>query len=280
MGTLSNLTNLILSNNQLASLPESIGNLSNLTQIHLAHNRLTSLPESIGNLSDLTRINLFNNRLTSLPKSIGKLSNLTLLYSANNRLTSLPESISNLSNLTWLVLDENPLESPPLEVINKGLDAIKEYFRQLTQEGVDYVYEAKLVIVGEAGAGKTSLANKIQNPQYQLQDNQPSTKGIDVIKWSFPLDNNEEFKVNIWDFGGQEIYHATHQFFLTKRSLYTLVADSRKENTDFYYWLNVVELLSDNSPLLIIKNEKQDRQREINERTLRGQFTNLKETLA
>jgi len=29
--------------------------------------------------------------------------------------------------------------------------------------------------------------------------------------------------VNIWDFGGQEIYHATHQFFLTHRSLYLLL---------------------------------------------------------
>src|SRR6185295_270908 len=77
----------------------------------------------------------------------------------------------------------------------------------------------------------------------------------------------------------QEIYHANHQFFLTKRSLYVLVADTRKEDTDFYYWLNIVELLSDNSPLLIIKNEKQDRQREINERQLRGQFTNLAKTL-
>ncbi len=86
--------------------------------------------------------------------------------------------------------------------------------------------------------------------------------------------------MNIWDFGGQEIYHATHQFFLTKRSLYTLVIDTRKEDTDFYYWLNIVELLSDNSPLLIIKNEKQDREREINERGLRGQFTNLEKTLA
>jgi hypothetical protein len=42
----------------------------------------------------------------------------------------------------------------------------------------------------------------------------------------------------------------------------------------------VVELLSNNSPLLIIKNEKQDRKREINERQLRGQFTNLEKTLA
>ena len=94
------------------------------------------------------------------------------------------------------------------------------------------------------------------------------------------MENGKDFRVNIWDFGGQEIYHATHQFFLTKRSLYALVADTRKEDTDFYYWLNVVELLSNNSPLLIIKNEKQDRKREINERALRGEFTNLKETLA
>ncbi|WP_287255931.1 COR domain-containing protein, partial [Moorena sp. SIO4E2] len=134
--------------------------------------------------------------------------------------------------------------------------------------------------MGEAGAGKTSLAKKIQDPQYQLQYNQQSTEGIDVIKWSFPLDNVREFNVNIWDFGGQEIYHATHQFFLSKRSLYILVTDSRKEDTDFDYWLNIVEQFSDNSPLLIIKNEKQDRRRDINERTLRGKFTNLQATLA
>ncbi|WP_331456417.1 hypothetical protein [Crocosphaera watsonii] len=84
----------------------------------------------------------------------------------------------------------------------------------------------------------------------------------------------------MWDFGGQEIYHETHQFFLTERSLYTLVADTRKEDTDFYYWLNVVELLSNSSPILLIKNEKQERKRDINDRQLRGEFTNFKETLA
>ena len=40
-----------------------------------------------------------------------------------------------------------------------------------------------------------------------------------------------------------------------------------------------MELLTDNSPVLIIKNEKQDRLCEVNERQLRGEFTNLKETL-
>ena len=42
----------------------------------------------------------------------------------------------------------------------------------------------------------------------------------------------------------------------------------------------MVELLSDNSPLLIVNNEKLERKRDINEKALRGQFTNLKETLS
>lgn len=58
------------------------------------------------------------------------------------------------------------------------------------------------------------------------------------------------------------------------------MADNRQENTDFYWWLKVVELLSDNSPVFIIKNEKQDRECQINLRSLRGEFTNLKEVLA
>lgn len=36
------------------------------------------------------------------------------------------------------------------------------------------------------------------------------------------------------DFGGQEIYHSTHQYFLTKRSLYLLVADTRVEVIENY----------------------------------------------
>uniref|UniRef100_UPI0039A4A89B COR domain-containing protein n=1 Tax=Nostoc piscinale TaxID=224012 RepID=UPI0039A4A89B len=160
-----------------------------------------------------------------------------------------------------------------------GIEAIRDYFRQVEAVGKDYLYEAKLLIVGEDGAGKTTLANKIKDQNYQLQKDD-STKGIEVIQWGFPMENGQEFRVNIWDFGGQEIYHATHQFFLTKRSLYALVADNRKEDTDFYYWLNVVELLSDSSPVLIIKNEKGDRTRDINEPQLKGQFNNLKETLA
>ncbi len=277
---LSKLTWLYLSNNHLSTLPNSFSNLSKLIRLYLSNNRLSTLPNSFSNLFDLTRVNLSNNQLSTLPNSFSNLSNLTWLNLSNNQLSTLPDFITTLSNLTRLFLCDNPLETPPIEITEKGIEAIREYFRQLKDEGTDYIYEAKLLIVGEGSAGKTTLAKKIEDPDYQLDKNEKSTEGIDITKWGFPLDNEREFKVNIWDFGGQEIYHTTHQFFLTKRSLYALVADTRKEDTDFYYWLNVVELLSNNSPLLIIKNEKEDRYIDIDENSLRGRFENLKESLA
>ncbi len=281
LGNLTSLTELYLWENQLTSLPEFLGNLTSLHRLLLSGNQLRSLPESLGNLTSLNSLYLEENQLTNLPESLGNLTSLNKLYLYKNQLRSLPKSLGNLTSLNELYLRGNPLQEPPLEVASKGIEEIKKYFQQLRKEGEDYIYEAKLLIVGEGGAGKTTLANKILDPEYQLQESEPTTEGIDVIKWSFPLpDQEREFKVNIWDFGGQEIYHATHQFFLTKRSLYTLVADNRKEDDNLYYWLNIVELLSDNSPLLIIKNEKQDRKREINETALRGQFTNLEKTLA
>jgi len=275
---LQKLTSLYLGGNKLTTLPREITKLRNLTWLDLGKNQLTTLPREITNLRNLTRLDLGNNRLTTLPREITNLRNLVGLDLVHNQLTTLPPEIVNLRNLSGLELEGNPLTSPPLEIVYQGIQSIHAYFRQREMAGTDYLYEAKLLIVGEAGAGKTTLAQKIKNPRYELQE-EDSTKGIEVTQWHFPF-NNRTFQVNIWDFGGQEIYHSTHQFFLTKRSVYALVADIRKEDTDFYYWLNIVELLSGNSPVLVIKNEKQDRQREINERQLRGQFTNLKATLA
>ncbi|MBC1239955.1 COR domain-containing protein [Nostoc sp. 2RC] len=277
--SLQQLTSLDLSCTGLTTMPEAIANLQQLTSLNLSYNQLKTLPEVITSLQQLTSLNLRCTGLTTLPEALVHLQQLTSLDLRDNKLTTLPEALASLQQLTTLDLTGNPIEKPPLEVVAKGIEAIRNYFRQLKAEGTDYLCEAKLLIVGEGGAGKTTLAKKIEDENYQLRQ-EDTTKGIEVIKWHFPMENGREFRVNIWDFGGQEIYHATHQFFLTKRSLYALVADTRNEDTDFYYWLNVVELLSDNSPLLIIKNEKQNRQREINESQLRGQFTNLKETLS
>jgi len=306
---LTNLQYLRLRNNELSTIPNEIGQLVNLQSLELDNNELSNLPKEICQLHNLQSLSLSNNELSNLPKEICQLPNLQFLYLTNNNLSTLPKEISQLTNLQYLdlsgnklsslpseitilkigiklryeytksgiLIKDNPIESPPIEIIKEGRQAIIEYFNQLQEKGKDHIYEAKFIIVGEPGAGKTTLAKKIMNPDYQLSERDPSTEGIDVFRWQFYLDNGQPFFMNIWDFGGQAIYHATHQFFLTKRSLYALVADARKENTDFNYWLDIISLLSDNSPLLIVKNEKDDRSPDINERQLRGHFTQLKD---
>ena len=180
--------------------------------------------------------------------------------------------------LTKFYSSDNPITIPPPEIYTKGFSEIRQFFRQIEVYGYQSVNEAKLLIVGEAEAGKTTLANKLQNPDYKLQSI-PRTEGIDIITWYFQMENKQSFRANIWDFGGQEIYHATHKFFLTKRSLYVLVADAYAQKTDFRYWLHHVEIFSDNSPILIIQNEKQDCAWQIDEQQLRERFPTLREIL-
>jgi internalin A len=271
---LTDLQVLCLRYNQIAKIPEEIARLDKLKVLDLSFNKIVDIPEKITQLTKLSYLNLIYNQITEIPASVILLKSLSTLYLQKSQLT-----LSSLPPHRRYTYSENPITNPPVEVVKNGIKAIREYFKLLEKEGVDYLYEAKLLIVGEGGAGKTTLANKIINPAYQLRK-EDSTLGIEVMHWTFPLDNGKTFTVNIWDFGGQEIYHATHQYFLTKRSLYALVADNRKEDTDFYYWLNVIELLSDNSPIAIIKNEIQNRQRDINLNQLRGEFGSLKDSFA
>jgi len=176
------------------------------------------LPHSYASLQNLTDLSLWDNQFRSIPECVYELRSLKRLTIENiggdgNQITKISPKLLQLKDLESLELDKSFVETPPPEVVANGVEAIKAYFRQLEAEGIDYLYEAKMLIVGEGGAGKTSLARKIQNPGYALREEEVSTEGIEILTWTFQMENGKPFKVNIWDFGGQEIYHATHQSF-------------------------------------------------------------------
>ena len=96
------MTILVLSDNNLVSLPDEIYQLTNLTELYLYDNKLESISEKIGKLTNLTKLYVSSNQLTKLPKSIGKLVNLGNNYGelniCNNPLTSLPDSIRKVKH--------------------------------------------------------------------------------------------------------------------------------------------------------------------------------------
>ncbi len=149
-----------------------------------------------------------------------------------------------------IFLEENPLESPPVEIIKKGNEAIRQYFKSLAGEQ-QALNEVKVLLVGDGAAGKTSLAKALLGEPFDINESQ--THGINIEPWKIEV-NNTEITVRLWDFGGQEIMHATHQFFLSKRSLYILVLDGRKDEKP-EYWLKHIESFGGDSPALVVLNK-------------------------
>lgn len=224
---LTNLTSLNLFGNRLTDVPEAIYRLPNLIELELSMNQLTSVPEAITRLTNLTSLNLSHDQLTEVPEAIARLTGLTSLRLNHNQLTKAPEGLARLTNLRWLDLRDNQLRTSP-ETLEHWQDAplILRYLTETRSVAPKRpLAEAKMVVVGQGGVGKTSLVKMLV--EGKCERNERKTEGIDIRRWPIKV-REESMRLNVWDFGGQEILHATHQFFLTKRSLYLLVIDARQ----------------------------------------------------
>jgi internalin A len=288
-----------LDNNQLVSLPASIGFLRDLEVLRLGKNKLTQLPSTIGRLTKLREFGLRSNQLSWLPETIRSLTTLTQFDLCENLKLGLPvEVIGADSDDFELSLDDDSDEfdvtdsdaykdedlrhykhvfysdtqtyfydgaKPPAEIIDY-------YFR--TRTGSRPLNEAKIIFVGRGEVGKTSLINRLVFNTYDAHENK--TEGIRITKWHVKL-KEDDLTLHIWDFGGQEIMHATHQFFLTERSLYLLVLNGRQgqEDAEAEYWLRLIASLGGNSPVIVVMNKVGQHLFDLNRGALQQKYPNI-----
>ncbi|NIR09229.1 MAG: GTP-binding protein, partial [Candidatus Aminicenantes bacterium] len=208
---LSNLTSLDLVGNQITDISFLQG-LSNLTYVDLSGNQITDYSFLQG-LSNLTSLDLAGNQITDISPLTG-LTNLKHINLWHNKIVELPEEILNLEldidvdsddiaiGRNGIFLLDNPIEKPPLEIVRKGREAIKAYFESLKKEKTLPLNEVKVLLVGDGGAGKTSLVKGLLGQEFDINESQ--THGINIDTWAVK-EAEKEIKVNIWDFGGQEI---------------------------------------------------------------------------
>jgi small GTP-binding protein len=272
ISSFKNLERLRLGRNKLKDINIDLSVFANLLTLDLRSNRLEEIPENIGVLTNLIVLFLKDNNLQKIPSSIEKLTNLQRLTLDSNKLRFLPNSIAELDNLEGsikisnrniinkITVSDNPLISPPLEIASKGYTSIKKYFNSISNATeIKHLSEVKLILVGEGRVGKTALVKSLVNDNYVLED-ELSTEGIDITDWNLKipeLAHSDDVNVHLWDFGGQEIYHSTHQFFLTTRAVYLYVLETRRDESidDYYYWLNSIRLLGGNSPVIVVINK-------------------------
>ncbi|MEP6896630.1 MAG: ADP-ribosylation factor-like protein, partial [Chloroflexota bacterium] len=269
-GNLKNLSILELHENSLKSIPPEIGLLKKLQTLNLSNNQLVELPIEFGELANLEKLDFSFNKLESLPVEILNLQNLKHLDLRNNRLSIPPEILENarepqkILNYFSNIAGTEPSEEMDLEEMNldemskkifEGINNLNELglFRKLQVQLGKPINEIKLLVVGQGSVGKTSLVQQILHGGFN--QNQSKTEGISINQWQVEgrekRGSDSQIKLNIWDFGGQEIMHATHQFFLTKRSLYLLVLDARltQEENRVEYWLKIIQSFGGESPV-------------------------------
>jgi len=297
--TLSQLTGLkkfYVSGNQFTYLPDSLSQLTQLQQLDVSNNQLTALPDSLGQLVQLQRLDVSDNQLTELPGSLGRLNQLQQLDVSRNQLTALPESVGRFASLQVLDVAFNDLSALPDGLRHQvfqelwlqgnprlGLDRtllgkyIERYERRSNEKhrtspnAILAAYfgardkdgralnEIKLVLVGRGAAGKTSIVQRLVKGTFSLK--RKETQGIDISRWQLAC-GEHEVTFNLWDFAGQVITHATHQFFLSSNNVYVLVLTGREDTqkSDADYWLRLIRAFAgdadgNTAPVIVVLNK-------------------------
>jgi len=291
---LENLLELWIDSNGIQSLPTVITRLVNLRNLNLRDNLLNDLPKDFKNLKHLEYLDIGNNSFTKIPSAVFhlkklkdfKISNFEALGDVKsgsfNKITEIPNDILSLQDLVDLDVFKNPIANIPSEILTRNFAGIRNYLvSRIEADTEEYLYEAKMVIVGRGNVGKTVLRRKLTEPNYTLTESK-TTLGIDVIKESFNLKmkglvNTDTFKFNIWDFGGQEKYDATHQLFITDRSVYLFLTEAREESNylDFYHWLNTISVFASNAPIIVVLSKFDERKKHLPSSIYREKFENI-----
>ncbi|MCP5493819.1 MAG: leucine-rich repeat domain-containing protein [Leptospiraceae bacterium] len=272
--SLTNLRELNLSENQIKEFPETFCALTNLRELYLSDNKIEKVPDPIGNLQNLSYLDLSTNELTSIPNSIGELINLASLTLNRNKILFLPESILKLENLESIDLQDNLLPLDRSELNINVQELLEYYFGKIKQK--ESVYDYRILILGESRVGKTRLIERLVHKEFHEGS---TTDGLETRTWtiSLPEDKKTTVRLNLWDFGGQEIYHSTHKFFLLENSLYMFLWNANKgdKENDFEYWLNTIENYGGSSPILFVISQIDTKVMELNYKELKERFPQI-----
>lgn len=158
----------------------------------------------------------------------------------------------------------------------QGTPVILEHLREQLHAGQPQ-WISKLLVVGEGGVGKTSLLRALRHEPFDAAES--TTHGIEIqtLNLQHPQESGVTMQLNTWDFGGQEIYHATHQFFLTNRSLFVLVWNARLgfEQGKLTYWLKTIRANAPDSPILIVATHMDERDADLPFSDFQQQFPQI-----
>ena len=280
------LQSLDCEDNKISDLSPLSG-LTALQSLHCGGNKISDL-SPLSSLPALQSLDCEGNKISDLSPLSGlpALQSLDCSYnqiSDLSPLSGLPalqalhcgsNEINDLSPIDHLLLSgqlkkfyfhDSPKSGIPAVLlgereINDCLENVKHYRQAILSHGSVTQKQLKIQLVGNGRVGKTTLAIALETGKPVNQDCE-STHGITISTLPMTLYGEvEPLNVQLWDFGGQEIYHATHRLFLANECLYLLLwaeeTPEIQEETRHHvtYWLESIHDLSPASTVIVVKN--------------------------
>jgi GTPase SAR1 family protein len=245
---LGGLTHLFLADNHLSDI-DPLGKLTKLVVLDLSANEISNI-RALGDMPSLLKVDLSSNQIVDVTV-LGGSDNFEFLDLSTNKIKDITELVPWIRNsgvdVVWereqndraqIVLRENPLEQPPTRYVKDGPDAVRAYFDEIIQTRehklADIVNRtAKLVVIGNSTAGKTTLirylcgTNKVREDIARCKIE--STHGLQSSHWtpSFQLPDSRleagRLEARVLDFGGQDYYHNAHHLYFTDRTAYLVL---------------------------------------------------------
>ena len=254
LGQFRSLKSLHLAQNQIGSAGAMVFcELSNLKYLDLALNRIAD-----SGLLELARCHSLEHLDLSGNKGITSAGVLRFL----EKVIESPALSGNLKHLDITSCTDLSGVLPGELIERKDAQAILAAFRRRVE--TQPLNEVKILVVGNEAVGKTSLIKYLmdgtpRNPGELKTRGVILNEKIDIHHWH--SEEGPNLQTNIWDFGGQEIMHGTHRYFLTKRSLYLLVLEARREDDQdeaLTEWLRVIRDRGEDSPVIVVINKAEE----------------------
>ncbi len=249
---LTNLEELDLGVNRLKNELKALEKLQKLKVLDLSHSYNDH--DEIGNIDNINVL-----------KNLGKLTSLDLSYQYIKQFPL--DIIQSLPYLKKLYLKGNPIQNIPPDIFDKDgnvLQGVRNYLEDQAK-GSARNKAVKIILIGNGYVGKTQIAHRWIKNTFNVQHD--STHGIVRMEKEVA-----DVKLQLWDFAGQDIYHATHRLFMQTSALFFLVWDyenefinthhiCKEENNKSYknekleYWLEYAQCFGKGSPILVLQNK-------------------------
>lgn len=299
LAMLPDLKELYLQNTNITGLPDDVL-LPMLETLDLSDTDIQTLggfrlPDS------LRHLHLDSTEIRVIPQEVKGLTKLEELGLSGLKLDIIPPWFPDfhlLGKKDAVILAGTRVNGEQIDFQSDSPDKCREILRLYASNSQS---EYKVILLGDAEAGKSLTLCRIledDKEAFEAEENtgddpntyipacfdHNSTAGIQIAEKIFDLNRygmgDQQIRVHFWDFGGQEILHSAHSMFMTDKTLYVILLNTRNDTQDerAVYWLRFLQGLNlRECPVLLVLNKiDQNLNASVDENTLKFKHRNIR----